>query len=336
MLYKRGKTWWIDFSAPNGERIRRSSKTGNRIQAQEYHDKLKTELWRQDKLREQPTRTWDEAALRWLKSLGNPGTEQNAAIRIEWLQSFLRGKLLREIDRSLLAEIAEERGKDVGPSTVNRYLEMIRTILRKAHEWGWIETVPTIRRQKEPLKRIRWLTREEAIKLLAELPGHQADLARFALATGLRQRNILELEWNQVDMKRALCWIHPDQAKGGKAIGVPLNQEALSVLRKQIGNHEQRVFTFEGKPVGQVNTKAWRNALKRAGIKDFRWHDLRHTWASWHVQAGTPLNVLQELGGWSDFKMVQRYAHLAPEHLARFVENSNHVTNTTQPMLKIV
>jgi integrase len=93
---------------------------------------------------------------------------------------------------------------------------------------------------------------------------------------------------------------------------------------------------FQGKPVGQVNTKAWRSALKRAGIKDFRWHDLRHTWASWHVQSGTPLHVLQELGGWSDYKMVQRYAHLTHEHLARFVENSTHGTNMAQSQLRIV
>ena len=66
--------------------------------------------------------------------------------------------------------------------------------------------------------------------------------------------------------------------------------------------------------------RAWRAALARVGITDFRWHDLRHTWASWHVQAGTPIHVLQELGGWSDIRMVQKYAHLAPEHLAEYAD----------------
>ncbi|NEV60408.1 tyrosine-type recombinase/integrase [Thiorhodococcus minor] len=69
-------------------------------------------------------------------------------------------------------------------------------------------------------------------------------------------------------------------------------------------------------PVSKAGERAWRKALKRTGIEQFRWHDLRHTWASWHVQSGTPLHVLQELGGWSDFAMVRKYAHLAPEHLA--------------------
>ena len=70
----------------------------------------------------------------------------------------------------------------------------------------------------------------------------------------------------------------------------------------------------------QVNTKAWHKALKRVGIENFRWHDLRHTWASWHIQEGTPLHVLQELGGWSTPEMVQKYAHLSSEHLAQWVD----------------
>ncbi len=80
------------------------------------------------------------------------------------------------------------------------------------------------------------------------------------------------------------------------------------------------MFSFKGKPVKQVSTKAWYQALKRAGITDFRWHDLRHTWASWHVQQGTPLHALQELGGWESAEMVRRYAHLSADHLAPYAD----------------
>jgi integrase len=73
---------------------------------------------------------------------------------------------------------------------------------------------------------------------------------------------------------------------------------------------DAELFTYKGKPIQKADTKAWRQALARAGIKNFRWHDLRHTWASWHVQNGTPLHILQELGGWSEIGMVQRYAHI--------------------------
>jgi integrase len=90
----------------------------------------------------------------------------------------------------------------------------------------------------------------------------------------------------------------------------------MDVVRAQRGKHRTHVFTYEGQPIKQVSTQAWYLALKRAGIEDFRWHDLRHTWASWHVQSGTPLFALQELGGWETEKMVRRYAHLAADHLA--------------------
>ncbi|WP_223146679.1 tyrosine-type recombinase/integrase [Methylomonas albis] len=82
-------------------------------------------------------------------------------------------------------------------------------------------------------------------------------------------------------------------------IRVPLNLDAINIVVKQIGNHQVRVFTYRGNPVDKVGTKFWRAALKRAGIENFTWHGLRYTWVSLHVQNGTPLNVLQELGGWS-------------------------------------
>jgi len=96
------------------------------------------------------------------------------------------------------------------------------------------------------------------------LPPHQRQLARFALATGLRQANVLGMRWTDVDLKRRTAWVHADEAKGGTAIGVPLNDEAIAVLREEIGKHGERVFTYKRRPVASVNTKAWRNALRRA------------------------------------------------------------------------
>jgi integrase len=141
-------------------------------------------------------------------------------------------------------------------------------------------------------------------------------MAQFALATGLRQRNVSFLRWEQVDVARRVAWIHPDEAKAGRAIGVPLNASAVAVLRQRLGQDAEHVFTYEGKPVARCSTKAWKLALARAGIeRTFRWHDLRHTWASWHAQSGTPLRELMELGSWASYEMVLRYAHLAADHL---------------------
>ncbi|WKJ91367.1 site-specific integrase [Methylomonas montana] len=172
-----------------------------------------------------------------------------------------------------------------------------------------------------PKRRIRFLTQDQARQLLTELPPHLADMPRFSLETGLRQANVIDLQWSQVDLARRCAWIHPDQAKARRAIAVPLSPAAVDVVQAQLGKHQAQVFSYKGKPVTVVNTKAWRAALKRAGIEDFRWHDLRHTWASWHAQAGTPLNVLQELGAWESVEMVRRYAHLSGEHLAEYARS---------------
>ena len=139
------------------------------------------------------------------------------------------------------------------------------------------------------------------------------DIVKFSLATGFRKANVLGLEWSQVDMPRNVAWIHGDQAKAGKDIHVSLNSTALQVLERQWGRYPKYVFTYKGNLIGQVNTKAWYKGLKQAGIENFRWHDLRHTWASWLAQGGVPLNVIQEMGAWESAEMVRRYAHLAPE-----------------------
>jgi integrase len=125
-----------------------------------------------------------------------------------------------------------------------------------------------------------------------------------------------------VDFKKKTVYIPGSQAKAGKGIAVPLNADAIEVLKRWVGKDERWVFVFRGKPVYQVTTATWRRACVAAGIPGFRFHDLRHTWASWQVQGGTPLIALQEMGGWSSYEMVKRYAHLSPGHLRQYADNS--------------
>jgi len=190
---------------------------------------------------------------------------------------------------------------------------------------SWIDKVPKVRLFKESASRERSLTREQAGTLLAELPQHLRDLVLFSLATGLRQSNVLKLEWSQINLEQRHAWIHAWQSKNRRPIAIPLNEAAYTVLIRQKGKHESRVFTFRGKPLESANTRAWRKALQRAAITDFRWHDLRHTWATWQRQAGTPTHELQRLGGWRTGAMVERYAHLAPDHLAEAASRLNSV-----------
>ncbi|MEL0587212.1 MAG: site-specific integrase [Candidatus Thiodiazotropha sp. (ex. Lucinoma kazani)] len=291
------------------------------MNAQELHDKLKSESWRIDELGEKPCKLWNEAADRWILETNHKADHHKDKAKLTWLAVYLHGVKLNEINREMLDKIGSVKATEASNATANRYLALVRSILRKAaREWDWLEQAPIVRLYPESKRCILWLTHDQAQQLLKALPAHQAMMARFALATGLRQANILGLLWEQVDMKRNLAWIHPDQAKAKRAIAVPLNEWAMNVLKSQSGIHSRFVFTYRSQPIRQVNTKAWKSALNRAGIEDFRWHDLRHTWASWHAQAGTPLNVLQELGGWETVEMVRRYAHLAPEHLAVHAE----------------
>lgn len=317
-LRKRGSTWWIDITTPSGQRIRESAETPDRKAAQEYHDRSKAEAWRTDKLGEKPRRTWDEAALRFLKESEGKASLKEYERQVDFWTEHFRGVQLDAITRHEAADLIEAKAKT--PATRNRYIACLRAILRKAAgAWEWLDRAPKLEMYAEPKQRIRWIKKEEAESLLAVLPEWLAVMARFSLATGLRQRNVYGLEWTQVELERRVAWVHADQAKARKAIGVPLNEDAVAVIRGQLGKHLRRVFVgHDGEPMDYWTTtanNAWKSACKEVGIKDFRWHDLRHTWASWHVQLGTPLYVLKELGGWETLEIVKRYAHLAPEHL---------------------
>jgi len=326
-IYKRKDTWWIQFTAPDGTRVQRSAGTKIKQEAQELHDRLKADAWRTKNLGAKPIRTWQEAVIKWLTEQEHKRSLETDKHHLRWLDQFLGNKNLNQIDKVILDRITEtKKAEGSSNATANRVLSLIRAILNRAkNEWEWIDGVPNFRFLPEPNERIRWLTHDEASILLAELPSHLEAMARFALATGLREANVTGLKWSQIDLRRECAWVDAAQAKAKKPISVPLNANAMAVLRNQQGQHKTYVFTFEGEPVKKAGGKAWRKALKRAEIEDFRWHDLRHTWASWHVQAGTPLNVLQELGGWASYDMVLRYAHLSSEHLKAHAGNSNLV-----------
>ena len=322
-LFKRTDSpyWWVKL-AHNGRRIQQSTGTSDKAKATEYHDKLKASLWDQARLGVRPSRSWNDAVVRWLSETQHKASRADDILLLRWLDKHLDGVELSRITRQKVDDIISARlSEGVANATVNRLLAVVRVILRKAvYEWEWLDRHPKVRALPETTRRDRWLTRQDADRLISALPGHLAAMVRFTLETGLRQANVTGLQWSQVDLVTRRAWIHPEQAKARKAIGVPLSAAAVVVLREQIGKHPEFVFSFRGKPVSCPNNTAWRNALERAGIKNFRWHDLRHTWASWHSQAGTPMHVLQELGGWRSQEMVQRYAHLSSDHLAEYVD----------------
>lgn len=319
-LYKRkdSSVYWIKLHH-SGQVVQKSTGTADKVKAQEFHDRLKALLWEQERLGVRRRYSWQQAAGRWIEETSHKATHHQDVAKLKWLHSILGELMLDEITLDVIARLKNERLKGVGRSTTNRYLALVRAILKRAvEEWDWLDKAPKVKLFKEPEGRVRFITAEQVLGLLRELPLHQRDIVLLALLTGQRQANIFRLEWAQVDLlsDTPSFWINVAQSKTRTAISVPLNREALAVLNRQLGKHPVRVFTYAGKPLANVNTRAWRKALKRAGIEDFRWHDLRHTWATWLRQAGTPTHELKQLGGWKTTAMVERYAHLAPDHLA--------------------
>lgn len=261
--------------------------------------------------------------MRWLDETRHKATHERDRAKLAVLRPWIGHRRLTTIKGDDVAKIGRRIADRTSPANANRYLALIRAILRRAHQvWEWTARCPKVVLYPERRRRVRWLTPQQARKLLARLPEHQRDIVLFALATGLRHGNIVGLQWGQVDMRRRLAWIHADQAKARRPISVPLSSVAMDVLRRRRRDHESYVFVYKGAPIRCANTKAWREALASLGIRDFRWHDLRHTWASWHVQNGTPLHVLQELGAWHSEAMVKRYAHLSPSHYAKHAETA--------------
>ncbi len=340
-IYKRGKNYWLDIATPNGQRLRQSARTQNRRHAQELHDQIKADLWRQGTLGERPAYYWQDAATAWLNERGEYPSRADDVLWLRWLHPHLYGTPLPKIDAARVTELQRVRqAEGVTARSVNAILQAVRGVLRAAQKRGWIDQTPPIRLLPEPSRRIRYLSEDEERRLLAALPPHLANIARFALATGLRMANITGLEWRQVDLGRRQAWIWADQSKTRQAITVPLNEDAVTVLRQQWGQHPTHVFIHRGQPLRHANGKAWRNALQRAEIAEFRFHDLRHTWATRHIQAGTPIHALMELGGWRDITMVRKYAHFSAAHLQDYAENvarrADPDTNSTQRATGVV
>lgn len=317
-VYRRGDSryWWIETTLPNGQRVRQSAGTEDRREAEALLAKLKVEAFRESNFGIKPQRSWQEAVVRYLS--GKQHLRSIADVRriCRRLDPYLGELQLREITGDVIWHITQgelKRGNQ--PATVNRYLAIIRNLLRIARdEWQWIEVIPKIRLLSGEAERDRWLTQDEADRLIAAAAPHLKALIRFALATGCRAREITGLEWDRVDLQRRTAWLN--QTKNGTPRGVPLNRDAVAVLEAERDKHPVFCFTYRSEPIAwEMTNSAWHTAIEKAGITDFRFHDLRHTWASWHRQAGTSCDELKDLGGWKSRVMVDRYAKFGTEHL---------------------
>jgi integrase len=219
-------------------------------------------------------------------------------------------------------------------SSVNREMACLHHVFSKAVEWEMVERSPFERGKslilKENNQRIRYLTEDEISRLLIECEGpkqkHLHRIVVCALNTGMRKGEILSLRWDQV--KNGFIYLEKTKTKNRREI--PVNEDLAKILkeiRKEEGLTSKYVFTYARRTIDRVD-RAFRAALKRAHIEDFRFHDLRHTAASHMVMRGASLKEIQEILGHTTMTMTLRYAHLGEEQKKRAVGLLNGLTSS--------
>lgn len=278
------------------------------------------------------------------------GKDTVAALEAQF--GYLAGRTLASISRLDFDEFKARRlSAGTHPSTVNRDMDRLKAALSQAVVWGLLADNPLrgMKRIKRGIEaRVRYLTpaeeqalraaldareaaardrrdsgnewrRERGEELLEPITGysdHLLPMVILALNTGMRKGEITQLDWKDINLAKKLLTVRASYAKSGEVRHLPLNSEALALLKAYGRQHGKEGRLFE---VTSVAT-SWASLLAAADISNFRFHDLRHTFASNLVMAGVDLNTVRELMGHSDVKMTLRYAHLAPEHKASAVE----------------
>ncbi len=217
----------------------------------------------------------------------------------------------------------ERLQEDVTPATVNRELSLLRHLFNKAIEWGYLNKNPMqgVKLLKEPPGRTRYLRTEEIERLLDVIDSFPGDIksylkpvALIALHTGLRKKEILQLKWKDIYFEKRKITV--SITKTNEIRIVPMNETLYREL-KEISRDAESEYLFcnkKGESFGNVR-KSFDRALKIAGIEDFRFHDLRHTFASHLVMNGCDIRTVQRLMGHKNIKMTMRYSHLSRSHL---------------------
>lgn len=328
-LVKRGDVWWMYFTY-QGQQVRKSAGTADRRLADAILSKVKVQIIegqyfekavaQSHTFTELMDRYEKEHVLRKLRHRGVKGYMNN-------LRAFFGDRTLADITPKLIVAYKNKRYEDgKAPATINRELANLKKAFNLAlREWEWCHQNPVTRvsMEKENNKRDRWLSEEEESQLLTACAPWLHDLVIFALHTGMRMGEILELTWRGVDFTRRTVTVM--RSKNGERRTIPVNETVLRVLKEKAKVRSlasDLVFcskAFTPMESGHLR-RSFRLALSKAKIEEFHFHDLRHTFATRLVQAGIDLYKVQQLLGHKSPIMTQRYAHHYPESLRDGVE----------------
>ena len=270
-----------------------------------------------------------------------PTKPRNAAActaQLKWWKAEIAHCLLADLSPALIAEKIDQllkgltsKGTQRSPATVVRYLAALSHALTVAvKEWGWLEDSPMrkVTKPKESRGRIRFLSIEELNALLpvckASSNPYLYIVVVLALSTGMRQSEIMNLRWEDIDLFKKKITLH--QTKNGERRTVPLRDHALELMQKYATEKKSDIgLLFPSKnPNKLIDLRfPWQQALKKAGIKNYRFHDHRHSCASYLLMNGASLAEIAEILGHKTLQMVKRYAHLSETHAGQVVERMN-------------
>ena len=332
-MYKRkGSDIWRINIRHDGKKIQKSLKTSNKKLAKTIEAKLLAEIVEgtyYEKLIGRK-KTFKDLIDKFLKVHApkvSDSMQKSYSTSLNHLDPYFgKANLLSITPRNISKYKMLRNDEGAAPATINRELAMLSKAFSLAvKEWEWLKDNPVskVPREKEDNERDRWLTAGEEVSLLENSPEWLREIILFNLHTGLRQDELLSLTWDRVYMMRKAILIK--ETKNGKPRTIPLNKIALDILECKA-----KVLSFKSKIVfhGKAGTKidkhnlrrAFVIAMERAGIEDFRFHDLRHTFATRLAQSGIDLYKISQLLGHKDIKTTQRYAHHCPDSLRNGVE----------------
>lgn len=331
MYRKKGSPyWWIAYRDASGRKIERSSETTDRAQAALIESKARAAVW-QEKHHPQPVQDnplFDDVMADYLESARLRRDISRDIFAARHLADAFAGQAIRSISAVDIRRYLDDRRRaGAGDATLKREL----TVFCAACNWARVENGLDIpnpasgRKPSEPPGRVRWLSHEEADRLLAVARAAKrapwlADFIELALMTGARKGELLGLDWARVDLCQNLIYFTSGTQQKNRRLGsIPLNARARKALlaraRFRASHCPASPWVFcdaSGARLASVDT-SFARACRRAEIADFRIHDLRHTCAAWLVQAGVPLLEVAQVLRHASIVMTQRYAHLAPD-----------------------
>jgi integrase len=343
-IYKRGNMFWIRYAGLDGKIIYESSGSPKHKDAEALLIQRKRAIQegKQPEVKKIANYTFGqlvEKYLQWI--IGRHSSSDTKAYRINRMLDRFGNLPLRRFNTILVEQYQTELiNEKLKPASVNKNISIIKAMFSKAVEWEMVEeeTLRRVRKVKllrENNRRLRYLSYEECRSLISSCDKHLRPVVVAALNTGMRRGEILSLKWENVDLLHGFILL--DKTKNGERREIPIN----ATLKVTLSNMTRRLdvpYVFydvaTGKPYQSVK-RSFNSALKRAGIKDFHFHDLRHTFASHLIMAGIDITTVKELLGHKTLTMTLRYAHLAPSHKVKAIDVLDNTLNGRSTIQKL-